>query len=217
MPTTSQSSLGRLTDVFTDMLEQETRIVVDLLGTVRETLQGGSIGQTGHTLKQLIPARLTRRCSCGCCQIPPPCWMPELAGEVTSFVCAGGTATVQLDVRNCGATPRTITLDASPAKEAGSVTFSPTQLSLGPMERGFASASVVLPADAPGGRADVLLWVRGCKVHYVRWTIKLTSRGGTCCHEVDIEDCPDYLHHWYDHFYCERPCPTDRTHLAHGS
>jgi hypothetical protein len=21
-----------------------------------------------------------------------------------------------------------------------------------------------------------------------------------------VEDCPDLLHHWYDHFYCNRPC-----------
>jgi hypothetical protein len=217
MPTTSQSSLGqRLTDAFTDMLEQETRMVVDLLGTVRDTLQSGPTGELGQTFKQLIPAQLTRRCTCGCCQIPPPCWMPELAGEVISFVCVGGTATVQLDVRNCGATPRIITLDASPASVAASVKFSPTQLSLGPMERGFASASVVLPADPPGGRMDILLWVRGCKVHYVRWTIKVASRAGTCCHEVDIEDCPDYIHHWYDHFYCERPCLADRGHRGNG-
>jgi hypothetical protein len=26
--------------------------------------------------------------------------------------------------------------------------------------------------------------------------------------EVEIEDCPDLIHHWYDHFYCERPCPS---------
>jgi hypothetical protein len=34
-----------------------------------------------------------------------------------------------------------------------------------------------------------------------------------CCHcrcsghrEVEIFDEPDYVHHWYDHFYCEHPC-----------
>jgi hypothetical protein len=26
---------------------------------------------------------------------------------------------------------------------------------------------------------------------------------------VEVEDCPDLIHHWYDHFYCDRPC-TDR-------
>ena len=25
--------------------------------------------------------------------------------------------------------------------------------------------------------------------------------------ELTVEDCPDLVHHWYDHFYCPRPCP----------
>jgi len=24
--------------------------------------------------------------------------------------------------------------------------------------------------------------------------------------DIEIEDCPDLIHHWYDHFYCPRPC-----------
>jgi hypothetical protein len=22
-----------------------------------------------------------------------------------------------------------------------------------------------------------------------------------------VDDCPDNIHHWYDHFYCDRGCP----------
>jgi hypothetical protein len=30
---------------------------------------------------------------------------------------------------------------------------------------------------------------------------------GASCPEVEVDDCPDNIHHWYDHFYCERGCP----------
>jgi hypothetical protein len=64
-----------------------------------------------------------------------------------------------------------------------------------------------VPADAATGQEyEVLLWVRGCQNHYLRWTLKVANRGASCCHEVEVEDCPDLIHHWYDHFYCERPC-----------
>jgi hypothetical protein len=26
-----------------------------------------------------------------------------------------------------------------------------------------------------------------------------------------VEDCPDLIHHWYDHFYCPRPCIEERS------
>ena len=32
----------------------------------------------------------------------------------------------------------------------------------------------------------------------------VTNRGG--CHEVRVSDGPDHVHHWHDHFYCNRPC-----------
>jgi hypothetical protein len=31
------------------------------------------------------------------------------------------------------------------------------------------------------------------------------------CNEVEINDCPDMIHHWYDHFYCHRHCQDQRT------
>lgn len=87
------------------------------------------------------------------------------------------------------------------------VTIEPPNLALGPMERDFVTASVPVPTDAISGQeGEVLLWVHGCQNHYLRWTVKVASRGASCCHEVGVEDCPDLVHHWYDHFYCERPC-----------
>jgi hypothetical protein len=50
------------------------------------------------------------------------------------------------------------------------------------------------------------VWIHGCVEHAVRWTVRVAGRGGDSCNELDIDDCPDYVHHWYDHFYCARPC-----------
>jgi hypothetical protein len=138
---------------------------------------------------------------CGC-DIPPPCWAPKPMGCVESGVCPGATATVRIHVTNCGATARTMTFQAVGL----GVTFAPASLALGPMERGRVVATVTLPADAElGSTREVLVWVRGCHDHYLRWTLHAWSSGECGCEEVHVSDCPDYVHHWYDHFYCNRP------------
>lgn len=146
-----------------------------------------------------------------CCDIPEPCWMPQSAGEVVSHVCPGSTATLKIEITNCDRTGRVITVSAA-GSAAGSVSIQPTSLALGPKERGTVTATLKVPPDATDGQEfDALIWVRGCKEHYLRWTVSVGSQGGACCHEVGIDDCPDYIHHWYDHFYCPRPCPNPRT------
>jgi hypothetical protein len=206
MPRTSESPFVRLSNVVADMVEQETQLVVDLFDAFRGNLQGSS--SLTSMLQSVLPKQLTHRTTCSC-EIPPPCWMPCNAGEVTSFVCAGATATVQIAVTNCTMARRVVEFRAT-GKDAGKVTVAPPQLELGPLESGTVSASLAVPAGDTNARQDVILWVYGCKLHYIRWNITTTSRGGTCCHEVQIEDCQDYLHHWYDHFYCERPCLPQR-------
>jgi hypothetical protein len=133
----------------------------------------------------------------GPCEVPPPCWWPKDAGEVTSVICDGATATLRVRVTNCGPTARQVTVEAPK-----DVTAEPASLDLGPMERG----TVLLKR---GGAGEAVVWVRGCHEHFVRWTVKTSGLGSSSCHEVAIDDCPDYRHHWYDHFYCERPCPAD--------
>ncbi|MBI2369583.1 MAG: hypothetical protein HYV08_04980 [Deltaproteobacteria bacterium] len=150
-----------------------------------------------------LMGRRTGPCSC---EIPPPCWVPQSLGEVVSHVRPCSTASVRFRITNCGTVSRTITAQAVGA--SGQITVAPASLTLGPMERGHVTASLAIPDDAqPGTTHEALLWVRGCKEHYLRWTVKVGSRGGDSCHEVEVEDCPDLIHHWYDHFYCERPCP----------
>jgi hypothetical protein len=143
----------------------------------------------------------TAHTGCGC-DIPPPCWMPRDLGEVETGVCPGETATIRIHVTNCGATARTIKLEGGPG-----VTLNPASLTLGPMERGRAVASMTVPPEADfGWEKEVLVWVRGCHDHFLRWTVRAARRFECSCEEVCVEDCPDYLHHWYDHFYCDHPC-----------
>jgi hypothetical protein len=148
--------------------------------------------------------------SCGC-KIPPPCWMPQSAGCVVSHVCPGSPAVLCIRITNCGPGERTINVD-----DAGKnvVTFKPNVLTLGPMETGVVTVTLASSAGSceDGDREqNALVWVRGCKDHYVRWKVKTVKRGATsCCHEICVEDCPDFIHHWYDHFYCARPCTSQK-------
>jgi|SRR6185295_1456158 len=160
----------------------------------------------GELAKRAVSANPMRRT----CEIPPPCWLPRSLGEARSFVCAGGSATIQVRVTNCQNETSSIQVAFAPGESQGSVT--PAATSLGPMERKKFIASFPAPADAAAGQQfEILLWVRGCTEHYLRWTIEVSKLASdTCCHEIEVRDCADHVHHWYDHFYCERRCSHTR-------
>jgi len=147
---------------------------------------------------------------CDTCDVPPPCWEPQPLGQVTSFVAPGGQATIRFRVTNCGFSARTITFAS--IKPVPGLTFSPPSLTLGPLERGVVSASLQIPAAAKQGEEhELVLLVHGCKNYYLRWVIKVAACGVDMCNEVEVNDCPDMIHHWYDHFYCHRHCQDQRT------
>lgn len=145
-----------------------------------------------------------------CCDIPEPCWMPAPLGDVESVACQGASSVVRFRITNCDRVPHVYSISVSGA-DAGLVSLQPASISLGPKERGLIFATLKIPPDAKDGQVfEVLLWIRGCKEHYLRWTTEVGTPGGDCCHEVEVEDCPDLIHHWYDHFYCPRPCDSER-------
>lgn len=158
---------------------------LDLLGSVKLPSLGSSSG-------------------CGC-EIPPPCWMPQPLGEHTSDACPGSKAVLTLMITNCGIEGRTIKVVATNK----AVQVAPASLGLGPLEEGVVTLSLEVPAGATKGQTQKsLVWIHGCKEHYLRWTVEVAASGVMCsATEVEVEDCPDLIHHWYDHFYCERPCP----------
>jgi hypothetical protein len=183
---TSQQLLTDGTQLVVDLLDRGVRLGVDAMDAMRDRTRGGF--------------QLPRMGTCSCCDIPPPCWYPKAAGEVTSHVCQGGTATLRIRVTNCGPTARKISVEGE--KE---MKVDPPSLQLGPMERGVVTVSLAVQSGQ-----EHLIWIHGCHDHFVRWTVETSKRGSDSCHELEVDDCPDYLHHWYDHFYCVHPCAGGR-------
>jgi hypothetical protein len=143
----------------------------------------------------------------GCCDIPEPCWMPADLGELHCALCAGGRGTLHLTVTNTDFRRRDFQVAAA-GPDAGRVQIAPGSFQLGPKER--RRVKVTFNADLDDGvdcdTLEALIWVIGCRAHYLRWTIEVGKRDTGCCHEVEVFDQPDYVHHWYDHFYCYRDC-----------
>src|SRR4051794_26302505 len=70
------------------------------------------------------------------CEIPPPCWAPRSAGEITSVVCEGAEAVLRVRVTNCDYQRRDLTIDVPEDVQAD-----PAKVSLGPMERATVTLS----------------------------------------------------------------------------
>jgi hypothetical protein len=193
-----ESPLAGLSRIMSELLDEGLRLGADMMDTIGRT----RLGEVAGSLQRMAPAMR----SCGC-DVPPPCWMPKALGELTSHVCPGGVATVRLVVTNCSMTARVVDLHATGA-DAGVVKITPDKAVIEPMDQAVFVATLAVPANAPEcGSRTALLWIAGCHLHWLRWTVDVHARGGHACHELRIDDCPDLVHHWYDHFYCQRPCP----------
>jgi hypothetical protein len=156
-----------------------------------------------------------------CCDIPDPCWMPRSLGEITCRLAPGAEGEVCIDVTNDDF--RAHSYDIQPAGEdAGAVILDPKDkaFTLGPKERRTVSVRAIMPnKDRDPDRResccdcddlDLLIWVRGCADHYLRWVICSDEKAkAACCHCVSVRDVADYELHWYDHFHVMRPCPSD--------
>ena len=150
------------------------------------------------------PRRRLDRIDRGChCDVPSPCWMPQPLGDVVTRVCPGNQAVVRVKITNCGISDRRIEVDPADPD----VSVDPVSLTLGPMESGTIVLSLPVEASASDGETrELAVWVRGCKEYFFRWTIEVSCKREDCCVDVYVDDCPDLVHHWYDHFYCQRPC-----------
>jgi hypothetical protein len=135
--------------------------------------------------------------------------MPEPLCGVGSEGCPGGEARVRLRIANCGPAARRIRVQA--LGDPAGLAVSPPDLNLGPYQRGFVVVSVTIPAAAAKGEErEFVLMVRGCRDHVLRWTVRASTSEACSCDTVEVEDCPDLIHHWYDHFYCARGCAEGR-------
>jgi hypothetical protein len=208
MATQQKGSLGDLPAALMNVFNAQMKLSADLF----ESLLGQPVPKfDARSLGKVLGQGTGCSPRGGSCTIPPPCWMPQPLGECVSHVTQCNTACIRIVVTNCDRTRRTVTVQAT-GKGAQKVTISPPSLDLGPMERDTITACVAIPDDAKTGeKIESLLWVRGCKEYFLRWTVSVGTVGMDSCHEIEVCDCPDTVHHWYDHFYCVRPCPGGRT------
>lgn len=176
-----------------------------LLGKELVNLAGSASGLLG-TLKGI---KLPKRHSC--CEVPAPCWMPLPLGTVDCSLRSGDSGTVCLVVTNGDFRAHNYQFAAT-GKSAAAVSFSAASAMLGPKERIAVTATFTVPKDGATDADcrcidhEVLVWVRGCRNHYLRWTVDEAVCAKPCCREIAVADDPDYVLHWYDHFYMLRPC-----------
>jgi len=140
------------------------------------------------------------------CEIPPPCWEPRLAGTCSVQLPPGSKATIRVHVMNCGWTRQVVMITAT-GRLAGIVKLEPTTLLIEPQSQATFLVSAHLPDKVkPGEVFQGALLVRGCLDHFARVTVRAAECAAATCCDIYVQDCPDHIHHWYDHFYCPRPC-----------
>jgi hypothetical protein len=196
-------------DTGTDGLESGLKSLINaqlLLGKEVLKLLGGAGRAAGSMASGIgLPK------GSSCCDVPEPCWMPLPLGEVKCVLRPGDSGTVCLVVTNGDFRPHTYQFAAT-GKSAAHVGFSTAAVTLGPKERIAVTATFTVPREGKDGEDcrcidhEALIWVRGCRNHYLRWTVDELANSKPCCHEVVVNDDPDYVLHWYDHFYVTRPC-----------
>ncbi len=181
-------------DSMSEMLSRQ----MDLTGEIVDSLAGTA---------QRFLSSLTAGQSSNCCDIPEPCWMPKDLGEYHCKLCAGSTGIMEITVTNTDFRPRNFTVAAA-GPDAARVKLTPNSFTLGAKERLTVPAEFDTRLDDKVNCAsfEALIWVVGCNSHFLRWTLDVGKSERACCHHVEVFDQPDYQHHWYDHFYCVRPC-----------
>lgn len=196
---TKNASLGEVPDALMNLIRAQVKLGQDLV----ESLTGMTVPSVGDQVRKLQAGQLRPSC-----HIPPPCWMPRPLGECVSHVSPCKTACIRLRITNCDRRPRTLVV--TPQGHEKHIKVTPASVTIRPMERATVEVCLVVPDDAErGDQYESILWVQGCQLQYLRWTVSVGTAGIDSCHEVEVKDCPDYLHHWYDHFYCVRPCPRE--------
>jgi hypothetical protein len=205
---TRKNGMNDLSAAVANLLNAQMKMGTDLF----ESFTGLRVSQMTETLRrQMGDSKCGRH---GCCDVPPPCWMPRRLCDCTSHVAECKTACVDLIVTNEDRVGRTITVAAT-GPDANLVTVTPAALNVGPYERARFTACLTVPQGTGQGKTfEVVLWVRGCRDHVMRWTVSVGTTGLGSCHEIEITDQPEWRHHWYDHFYCHRPCSSGRVGAA---
>ncbi|MEP6691317.1 MAG: hypothetical protein ABJD07_09180 [Gemmatimonadaceae bacterium] len=193
----STASLSGVSGALVKLMTAQMQLGSDLL----ESVTGVSVPSLTSELQQR-----TKKMTATCCTIPAPCWMPQPLGDCVSHTSQCKTACIELVITNCDRTPHPVTVSVA-GDAAGDVTVTPATITLGAFMRGKIKLCFAVPTDAKNGEEhEMVVHVQGCRDYYLRWTVSVGTVGIDSCHTITIEDCPDLVHHWYDHFYCQRGC-----------
>lgn len=198
---------------------QEMRQTMDTLSDAlsrQMDLSGDIVSSLAQTTRRFL-STLAPKTGAGSCDIPEPCWMPQDLGEYHCALCPGSAGTMDIRVTNTDFKARSFTVAAAGA-DAGRISLTPNSFTLGPKERRTIKArfDTTLDDKSKCDAFEALIWVVGCNSHYLRWTIDVGTSERPCCHHVEVHDQPDYVHHWYDHFYCTRRCFGEPSRLPTG-
>jgi hypothetical protein len=160
-------------------------------------------------------------CGCGCespSDVPEPCWVPKRLSDVGGVGRPGQHVRLRVRITNDADRAQTFTAAGS---DPG-MTVTPAALTLGPLERGILRLELKIP---PGASLHYLetcvVTVTGCSAYRFRWFVGVAPwrvlHALRCrvapwelfeAAHVRIIERRDYEHHWYDHFFCDGPCPS---------
>lgn len=152
--------------------------------------------------------------SSSCCDIPEPCWMPVNLGDICCQLKPGDTGEICFMICNEDFHPHDYTVTAA-GTHSSLVQIHEKQFTLSPKACHLVSTRFIMPvANERSDRNsccehndyDLVIWVQGCRNHYLKWHINANAKSKACCHEINVSDIPDYELHWYDHFHVIRPC-----------
>jgi hypothetical protein len=182
-----------------NLLEAGAKVSTSLLNL----LSSGTPGALGGLVNWAANAGPGSDCSA--CHIPPPCWMPRILRQIVSCGVVGNEASLTFVITNESMAARSIQIFTT-TPMAG---LSPTSktVNLAAIARTEVTITYTISSGTtahPG--TEILLWIRGCSLHFQRWIVRLGTISADTDLEVRVKDGPENLHHWYDHFYCAHPC-----------
>jgi hypothetical protein len=152
------------------------------------------------------------------CAIPETECPPRCVCDVTWEASPAETPTVTVRVTNSSTSARTFQLHATPfmgpGGSPGTLSLSPSTLTLQPTQSGIVNAKFTVP-NVPEGDYHAEIVIRGAYEQCVRIRLRVrcskTCGDEHCICEVVQGDPPVRIraHHWYHHFQCTEPCVDD--------
>ena len=154
------------------------------------------------------------------CAIPETECPPRCVCDVTWEASPGETPGLSVRVTNASKSARTFQMHATPFMgpkgSPGTLSLSPSSLTLQPGQAGIVNAKFTVPDQQSEGDYDAEIVIKGAYEQCVRVRLKVRCRktcgDEDCTCDVVQGDPPVRIraHHWYDHFQCTEPCVEGR-------